>query len=215
MIKKLLVSLAVLTVLLSSALSALEIGEGFYLYGRDNKEVSKILNMTDAEIKDYCEQNSITFLAVNEDNTKQIRETESVNVFSKTVGNLAVLSNIEIKNLTADLCGFENAEGKVIKKESYKYLKVELKTKDSGGEYVLTQYITVKDGKSTTLSFYTSAALSTDYCDEIFNSQFKNTSALRVVITVLLALLFGLAAWLSVMIVRDLSTHKKSSENNT
>lgn len=215
MIKKLLVSLAVLTVLLSSAVCALEIGEGFYLYGRDNKEISKILNMTYAEIKDYCKQNGITFLAVNTDNTKQIRETENVTEFSKTVGNLAVLKDDEIKNLTADLCGFENTEGKVIKKEGYKYLKVELKTKDSGGEYVLTQFITVKDGKSTTLSFYTSADVSTDYCDEIFNSQFKNTGALKVVITVLLALLFGVAAWLSVMIVRDLNAPKKSSENNT
>lgn len=215
MIKKLLLSLAAFTVLLSLAVWALEIGDGFYLYGRDNDEISKVLDMSDDEIKAYCEQNSITLLAVNSDNTKQIRETERVTEFSKTVGNLAVLSDSEIKNLTADLCGFDNTAGKVIKKDSYKYLKVELKTTDSGGEYILTQYITVKEGKNITLSFYTSSELSTDYCDEIFNSQFKNTGTLKVVITILLAFLFGVAALLSVMIVRDLNAPKKSSENNT
>ncbi len=215
MLKKLLISVMALAVMLTTFVSALEIGDEFYLYGRDNKEISQVLSMSDAEIAQYCKENRITLLAVNKDNTKQIREITCETEFSKKVGNLAVLSDGEIKNLTTDLCKTENAKGKVIKKNNLKYLKVELIGKDSGGEYVLTQYITVKNKKTVTLSFYTSADLSTDYCDEIFNSQFQNTNGLKVVITVFLALLLAVAAMLSVMIVRDLNKPKEYLENNT
>ena len=215
MLKKLLISVLIIALMLMTVVSALEIGDDFYLYGRDNQKLCEALSMTDTEIANYCKENYITALAVNKDNTKQIREITRGTEFSKTVKNLAVLKNDEILNLTYQLCGIENAKGKVIEKDAYKYLKIEVKGKDSGGEYILTQYITVKNSKIVTLSFYTSNGKDTSYADKIFNSQFESTGGLKVVITILLALLFGVAATLSVMIVRDLNKPKEELENNT
>ncbi len=207
--KKLLLGIVLIATMLIGAVSAIDIGNEFYLYGRDNKEVSKILEISQSEIENYCQQNGITLLAVNHDNTKQIRQITVQNDFSKKIGNLAVLSNDEILKLTYDLCRVENARGKVLEKNGFKYLKLELKSVDSGGDYILTQYITVTDKNMVTLSFYTDASLSTDYCDEIFNSQFENLSGLKTVLMVFLILLSGVALLLSVMIVRDLNQKKK------
>ena len=192
-----------------TGVSALEIGDDFYLYGRDNKELSKALSMTEPEISIYCTENYITALAVNKNNTKQIREITRGTEFSKTVKNLAVLSDDEILTLTYQLCGIENAKGKVIEKDACKYLKIEVKGKDSGGEYVLTQYITVKNSKTVTLSFYTSQGEDTSYTDEIFNSQFSNIGATKTWLTVALAFVLGLCVVLCVMIVRDLKPPKR------
>ncbi|MBO5089690.1 MAG: hypothetical protein J6C27_02115 [Clostridia bacterium] len=212
MLKKLLIAVTVLTVMLVSVVSALEIGDDFYLYGRDNKKLADVLSMSEDEVSAYCKDNNITFLAVNNDNTKQIRETTRVTEFSKTVNNLAVLKNDEIIDLTYQLCGIENVKGKVIEKDVYKYLKIEVKSQDSGGDYILTQYITVKGGKSVVLSFYTSDGNDTSYTDDIFNSQFSNTSATKGWLTAALAVMLLICAALSLMIVRDLKAPKMAEE---
>ena len=209
MLKKLLISVVALTVMLVTVVSAIEIGDEFYLYGRDDKKLASTLSMTEEEVKTYCQQNYINLLAVNKDNTKQIREIVRETEFSKTVKNLAVLSDNEISDLTFQLCGIENAKGKVISKDAYKYLKIEVRGKDSGGEYILTQYITVKNSKTVTLSFYTSNGKDTDYTDKNFNSQFSNINSTKGWLTVALALMLGLCALLSVMIVRDLKPPKR------
>ena len=100
-------------------------------------------------------------------------------------------------------------KGKVIEKDAYKYLKIEVKGKDSGGEYNLTQYITVKGGKSVVLSFYTSGGKDTSYTEDIFNSQFSNIGATKTWLTVALAFVLGLCVVLCVMIVRDLKPPKR------
>ena len=209
MLKKILISVVTVCVLLTTVISAVEVGNDFYLYGRDDKKLATALNMTEDEVKSYCEQNNINLLAVNKDNTKQIREVTRETEFSKTVKNLAVLKNNEILDLTYQLCGIENAKGEVIEKDAYKYLKIEVKGKDSGGEYILTQYITVKNGKAITLSFYTSNGEDTSYTDKIFNSQFSNIKATKDWLTAALAVLLGVSAVLSVMIVRDLKPPKR------
>lgn len=210
MLKKLLISVVALIVMLTSVVSALEIGDDFYLYGRDDKKLASALNMTENEVKDYCEQNYITLLAVNSDNTKQIREITRETEFSKTVKNLAVLDNDEILELTFQLCGIENVKGKVIEENNYKYLKIEVKALDKvGGDYVLTQYITVKDSKIVALNFYTSKNQDLSYTEEVFNSQFgEDTSTARGWLTVGLALLLGVAVMLSFMIIRDIKPPK-------
>lgn len=215
MLKKLFISVVALIVMLTSVVSAVEIGDDFYLYGRDDKKLASTLNMTEGEVKDYCEQNYITLLAVNSDNSKQIRETTRETEFSKTVKNLAVLDNDEILELTFQLCGIENAKGKVIEKNNYKYLKIEVKAIDKvSGDYILTQYITVKNGKIITLGFYTSKGKDTAYTEEIFNSQFtkKDVSGTKGWITVGLVVLLGMAVTLSFMILRDLKPPKTSLE---
>jgi hypothetical protein len=120
----------------------------FLVYGEDDIELfCRAFDMDDCEIVDYVNENNITYLAINRDNTKQIKRSETVDAFSKKVVDFNVLADDEIKNLANEISGFENSKGEVVTARGYKLLKSELKTKDSGGEYVLTQFVTVKNSK--------------------------------------------------------------------
>ena len=69
--------------------------KGFYTYqsGQDAESTAKILGMTAAELENYCTENGIIFIAVNEDNTKQIRLSVTESAFSGSIGNLSNLSD--------------------------------------------------------------------------------------------------------------------------
>lgn len=162
--------------------------------------------MSESELKKYCENNNITFLAVNKTNTKQIRKTEIEDAFSKKIGNFFALKDNEIIDLAEELTGFSGVKGTVFEKGNKKFLKVEVKSSDSGGEYYLTQYITVSDSKKEILSFHTSSKESTDYVEEVFSSQFKTSKSSPVlkVLSVIGMVLFGaLALVVLIAIIKD------------
>ena len=210
MLKKLVIAFFALSVLLISVVSAIEIGDEFYLYGRDNEKLAKALLMSESQVDDYYEANDLTLLATNADNTKQIREVTTVTEFSKTIKNLAVLEDDKILKLTKELSGFDNVKGTVVEKDAYKYLKIEVKSTDEGGEYYLTQYITVKGGKHIVLSFYTSDGKDRGYIEKIFNSQFEDVVALKTTVTVLMIICIIVTVVMAVLVVLDLVKIKKS-----
>ncbi len=177
----------------------------FYVYGEDNKQITQVFNMPDeGKLKAYCEDNKITYLAVNADNTKQIRRTEFSDAFSEKIADLSVLSDDQILKLSASVSGFENTTGKIVKRGDLKFLKIELKTEDGGGEYVLTQYITVSDSKKIVLSFYTDLEVDRDYIQSVFEKQFpKKTNYEPFIIIGLIVFAFvGVVA--GVLIVKEL-----------
>lgn len=185
---------------------ALQLDNEFYVYGQDNKELSKTIDMTESELKEYCKNNNITFLAVNKTNTKQIKRTEIEDAFSKKIGDFFALKDNEIIELAEELTGFSGVKGTVFEKGNKKFLKVELKSADSGGEYFLTQYITVSDSKKEILSFYTAKKENTDYVEEVFSSQFKtskSSTALKVISVIGMVLFGGLALVVFVAIIKD------------
>ncbi len=176
----------------------------FYVYGSDNSTVSKTLGMTEHELKEYIEQTNITYLAVNKDNTKQIKKCEYTDDFSKKVQSFLSLKDAEILELAEQLSGIPDVTGQIVEKGALKYLKVTAKTKDSGGEYILTQYITVDKGVKINLSFYTDIDQGTDYIEEYFNSQFKETPlAFKVVTVIGIALFSLLAVIVLIAIIKD------------
>ena len=83
--------------------------------------------------------------------------------FSKSIINISKLSDGKIRSLLPDIIGIENAEGEIIERDGQKFIKTRFKTKDSGGDFVLTQYITVADKKNIVLSFYTALDQNEDY----------------------------------------------------
>lgn len=169
-IKKVIALVAVLVFVFSFTAFA---DDELYVYGEDDLEyLCEALNMDDCDISYYCETNNITYLAVNRDNTKQIKRSEVVDSFSQKVVDLAVLEDSEILSIAKQISGFEESEGRVIKVNDVKLLKTEMKTNDSGGEYVLTQFVTVKNSKKITLSFYTSANSDRLYIEQSLNEQF-------------------------------------------
>ena len=188
--------------------------DNFYVHGEANTYVSEILGMTEPELKDYVKDNGITYLAVNKNNTKQIRKTEISDAFSKKIGNFLALKDNEILELAEELTGFKDVKGTVFEKGNKKFLKLELKTTDSGGEYYLTQYITVANSKKEILSFYTAKDESTDYVEEFFNSHYKEvkTNTFLKVLSVIGITLFSLLAVAVVFVIIKDTFVKKPTE---
>ncbi len=146
----------------------------FYILGEDNKEIAEILGISEADLGSIDD----AFLAINKENTKQIRLTVSVTDFSNGIGNISNISNDKISALAPELSGVESAKGEIIEKNGQKFLKIQLRSVDSGGDYILTQYITVAAKQNFILSFYTDFNEDTEYIEktfETFNSPHFNT----------------------------------------
>lgn len=204
MYKKFIVIISVLVLLFSVNVSALKVSDDFYVYGKQTEELAKIFNMTETELGNYCEQNNITFLAADKENARQIRKTEITDNFSKKIGSFSALEDSEILLLTGDISGFWDVKGEVIGKNGKKYLKTEVKTKDSGGEYLLTQYVTVENSVKTVLSFYTAKDVSTDYIEKVFSSESgSKTLALKVIVALGIALFSAFALAILGLIIKD------------
>ena len=149
---------AVLT--LSLTLSAAEItenpGKEFFVYGdkQSNEKIAEILEETADSLDNYCYNNGIIYLAINEKNTKQIRVTENSTAFSESVGELTGLSDDKIAALAPEIAG-DGFHTETVAQNGIKFIKATALSEDSGGKFTLIQYITVTSKKEYTLSFYT------------------------------------------------------------
>ena len=183
--------------------------DNFYVHGEATTYVSEILGMTEDQLKDYVNNNNITYLAVNRDNTKQIRKTEISDAFSKKIGNFLTLKDDEILELAEELTGFEDVNATVFDRGDKRFLKVSVKTTDSGGEYYLTQYVTVANSKKEILSFYTASGENTDYIEDFLNSHYKvakQNTFLKVLSVIGITLFSLLAAAVVFVIIKDTFT---------
>ena len=149
---------------------SLKAGDEFSVYGEDSKKVAEILGMSEAELDGYVSQNNIVYLAVNEDNTKQIRLTVAATAFSESTGNLSLLSDSEIKELIPDITGDSAVKGEIIESGGQKFVVSRVSSEDSGGGYTLERYFTVAGDNEYILSFYTSKGVPEDYIESVFES---------------------------------------------
>lgn len=199
-LKRIICLIAVLTVIFSLSVSAVD---DLLVYGEDDIEgICNALDMNDCDIADYCKQNNVTYLAVNPDNTKLVKRVEIADDFSKRIVDLSVLSDENIQTLSYELSHFSDAKGRVVSLDGFKLLKYELKTEDN--EYYLTTYITVKNSKRITLSFYTNVGTERDYIDSIVKEQFKADINYKPFVIVGVVI-FGCAAVVAaVLIIKEL-----------
>lgn len=195
----------------------LDVGDEFYVYGSETAEVAKILNISESELEKYRIDNTIAYIAVNADNSKQIRITESETDFSIGVINITGLTDNKINELIPDITGFDGARGEIVSLNGQKFIKTELVSSDSGGDYMLTEYITVADRICYTISFYTSASADTDYVDKLFEScrcsAFISASptvgnAVYYIVSAALLLFAVCAVAITVWILRDIKKEK-------
>ncbi len=142
----------------------------FYIYGEDNSEIAQIFGMSEADLNDHCNDNAVAYLAVNKDNSKQIKVTHTVTDFSSSIVNISGLTDSNITALIPDITGVEGAKGDIINKNGQKFVMTQFKTVDSGGEYILTQYFTVADKTNIVLSFYTKATVNREYIEKTFET---------------------------------------------
>lgn len=210
-----------LTVSVFAATADIEITapKDFYSYksGQSAKETAKILGTTENELENYCDENGILFIALNKDNTKQIRVTVTESAFSGSIGNLSNLSDDKITALIPDITGA--VSGELTEKGGQRFIKTARTLSDSGGEYSVINYVTVAAKKDYVLSFYTATGAGTDYIKEVFESfssedfykQADNKSNFGFVIIAAIVLLALGSAYIIFTLVRDI---KNDRENN-
>ncbi len=194
----------------------------FYVYGEQTDKLSEILLMDKETLDKYCVENGVQYLAVNVDNTKQIKVTASVTDFSIRVINISGLSNDSIIALIPDITGIDSAKGEVINKNGQKFLKTQFKTNDSGGEYILTQYFTVANKSTVVLSFYTKVGIDTDYIEKTFesfnsplfieNTDDDTTTPYGLILLVAAGIFAAACVLILITIIRDVKKEKVSEE---
>lgn len=157
-------------------LSAAEItenpGKEFFVYGdkQSNEKIAEILGETTDTLDNYCYNNGIIYLAINEKNTKQIRVTENSTAFSESIGELTGLSDDKIAALAPEIAGDGFHTETVTQKSGRKFIKATALSEDSGGKFILIQYITVTSKKEYIISIYTASGENTDYAEKVFSS---------------------------------------------
>ena len=191
---------------------SIDAGDEFSVYGQDSGKAAEILGMSEAELNGYVSQNNIVYLAVNEDNTKQIRLTVAATAFSESTGNLSLLSDSEIKELIPDITGDSAVKGKIIESDGQKFVLSRVSSEDSGGGYTLARYFTVAGDNEYILSFYTSQGVSEDYIKSVFESfslddfyTGKDKNPYSYIVIAALVLLSAGALFIIYTIIRDLT----------
>ena len=222
-LKRFIIYIALLSVIFSVGVCAesmvsINTNNTFSVFSEDSDVLSKILGMNKSDIKAYCEQNNIVYLAADNDNSRQIRISVYTNDFSNSVINISGLTDDKISALAGDIAGKEGIRGEVVNKNGQKFLKTQLSLNDSGGDYILTQYFTVADRQNMVLSFYNSVNVDMDYIDPIFESYasplFMNeipqeSKILYYVIPVAMGVLLIASLILGVSVYKDLKSAKE------
>ena len=197
------------TVLASEEFS-LKVGKEFFVYGEDDEKLAKVLDIPQDKIKEYSGKN-VVYLAANKDNSKQIRITTGQNAFTYSVVNISNFTDDKILALIPQITEIEDITGEIINKNGQKFIKTQLRSNDSGGDYILTQYITVADKKSFVLNFYTNADVNDSYIEDVFktydsvhflNQKSREKNALEFILPAL-TIVFGVVTviiWVSVFI---------------
>ena len=195
---------------------SIDAGDEFTVYGEDSGKAAEILGMSETELDGYVSQNNIVYLAVNEDNTKQIRLTVAATAFSESTGNLSLLSDSEIEELIPDITGDSAVKGEIIENGGQKFVLSRVSSEDSGGGYTLERYFTVAGDNEYILSFYTSDGVSEDYIGEVFES-FKSDdfygendkSPYSYIVIAALVLFSAGALFIIYTIIRDLTVKRR------
>ena len=227
LIKKLFLIITVLVLSFGITVSAeepvsLNLPNEFFIHSKNPQKVADIFNMDATSLTDYCVNNNIMFLAVDSKNTKQIRITVSENEFSNKISNISNMSDDKITYLAPDITGIPDVKGEAVNLNGQKFLLVQTKSKDSGGEYILTQYITVAEKQNVVLSFYNSASTDTDYTEEVFKSftspMFINNKPeakinIMLILVPIAFIVFLIACvGLAVSVLLDIKKHKEKYE---
>ena len=149
----------------------IDVGKEFFTAetGDGKAKIAEIIGMSSEELDSFCNSGGIIFLAVNKDNSKQIRISCLKNKFSEAAENISLLSDEEIERLVPDITGVSSDGCEIVNKNGQKFIRCVSPLSDSGGSFFLTQYITVANGKNYILSFYTPSE-DGDFTEKIFKT---------------------------------------------
>lgn len=189
--------------------------EDFYILGKDNVAVAEALKVSEAELQNIDD----VFFAVDKANKRQIRLAVKADDVAIETKNISHLSNRSLMSLAPQITGVENAKGEVVEKDGQKFIKIQLRSADEGGDYVLTRYFTVAGEKSYVLSFWTDINTDREYITEVFetldSSDFisktaeKNSNIIFYLVVAGTVIFLAACVIVGVTVVRDLKKEKE------
>ena len=225
MLKKFILVLTMLVLSLNFTVSAeniisLTAPDGFLVHSKNPEELSKILKMNENELSEYCADNNILYLAVDSDNSRQIRITTSESSFSNSIINLSHITDDKIISLAPEISGIDGVRGETVSINGQKFLKIQVQSADSGGDFILTQYITVADRQNFIISFYSDADADLKFIEKslyslsspLFAKAEEKTSILFVIIPVATVALLVVCLGIAASIIIDIKKQKENAE---
>ena len=117
---------------------------------KEHQDFLQKINYTASGFKDYLTKNNIVFYAINKQNGSEIVLKSVSSEFSKNIDDLYMLDNAALAHVAEKL--FESNDYTVLEKNGTKFLKVSISSKDNGGNFFGSQFITVKNGLVYSLS---------------------------------------------------------------
>jgi len=181
----------------------------------DKTDISKIVGIKSEEAEKYFTDNNLLFLSVDEKNSFQIKLSETKDNFSAKTVNFSYLSDEKLlslsENLFAKTDDKASSKVKLVQNGGMKFLKRNEAHKDSGGEYVVTQYVTVVNGKNYRLSVLAPGLSESDVADTIFKSLeiFDEESNVEASLIQKVLIISGIVIFSGVIIVTAITFFKK------
>ena len=149
-------SVICMTVAAETPVFKLDMGDG-YLYFREGDDLSRAEKITGTdkdELQKLFDEENLVMLALSEDNLRQIRVSRYTNDLSIKIGDLDLLDNGEVKKIRDELSDDLGLGGTLVGDDYTENTEAPVKKyiihrelfSDSGGDYNVTQYVTVVDG---------------------------------------------------------------------
>ncbi len=199
--------------------------EEFLLYSENKSKVSEILKTSEEELDKYCLDNNVSHLAVNEDNSKQIKLLSYDNEFSKATIDFDFFTQKELEENMGTIIGHKEKRPihSVVTVGEQKFIKTEYFDKDQSGSFNFTQYFTVENSKNYCLVFLTNENADTAYIETVFDSFAKSeafkkknssdNSDNKMTTTVILIVVVSLAAVVILFtVIKDIIKSKKAPQ---
>ncbi len=139
-------------------------------YGEDLSHIAQALQIDNAKIGNYFAENGLLYLAVSSDTETQVRLSIYNDNFSSRVNDISMLDDTALGEFVTTLNSDCTDLSCVITNSDRKFVKVKNTLNDSGGQYTVTQYITIANSKTYYLSCYNSGSDTDSTVEEIFDS---------------------------------------------
>lgn len=173
---KILAVVAIIFMLVGVQISAtayeynISVPEGYAIATKDGVHslVAERLGMTTEEVDAFINENEILYFAVSEDLKTQARLSAFTDNFSSAVNDIAYLDSVKLEEFKTALCG--ESEGEILKLQDRLFIVSAKTLNDSGGDYTVTQYITLCGGKTYYLSCYNDGEGTSDEVMKIVES---------------------------------------------
>ncbi len=133
----------------------------------DLTELAQIVGVDKIELKDYFKEDRIVLMAVNNDNSVQIKLSCFENDYSKAIGSFEFLKTEEIKNYAAAAV---KSKYEIVKNNDNTFISVQEHITSGEKEYVSSRYITVKNDKFYVLSCYNKGNTQDKAVKNVFDS---------------------------------------------